>query len=1035
MNTLKDALRQLLPAEIEVFSYCEDFSTLWDRPTLGEKSVIIWDETPNDELVAPINTTSAVSPLDLALALTQQAGDDIRKWPRITIVPLSGSLFRYSPTCDAFLSLRQDRFPWLRIVQAADLVRPADSSLSLAQQLFPEPCGCKDTAQTNRIVTVAREKLAHSLRRALVEGGARAEVDRHALSNLLAPTVLRGGKVPIYQGKRSIHAPALRKVLEITGLVPASQNDGQTTGEPSISADQEAVLDTTGIQLTLLDDQARHGWQDWLTETCHNGQLCISTSPVELIRRIKSELTANSAEGAPPQNDLRFRLVPGNNGKCPEDLAPVLLLDLRLFAGNPEEEVRFLREDLLPLIVERFLDREDLAWPSFRSDEPRFEAASVAVRSNKLGLESNEHHETLTWLPRVLALADMSLPIIIFSSTGRRDLIDPLRPYRNVITSFEKPRLTDISEQSVEATVNNLKEALDSCRKMHRARRKATFVSGLRPLQPADLPAEGKPHIELYLDEKFDRFWNGVGGVFAAFASKSDARQFDDELVRNGLNYFDRLGLDPQSAMPPAPKSEDALPKLENAINAWRNSGRFIRIGVASLEDSSGKPEITSDLTNPEVADNRYRVLLGNLIEHFLAEMVPSILGERVGTVSIYCGTRLVCIENAADRVRAIQRFGLRSAPFNDALLYSFESDDLAQVAAEALRHHPDGTWGTVEIDRCLAFPIPYFNQQIGRNVPPFGYISADRPSTEARVIQGFGNTADFPKAVEYAWLNNHAVTFHDNRSNGTKCWFPRTDETADVAMFSAGSVVGKDSSGQLFVVTPGHWKSTDVSSWRPDIPLLLYAADCILRPGGMQRCPGIEKSGTGVVDDVFDPCFQKSRDSGRMLDRSDFGEALRMLPDASQQSGDLRHCVINTGSRLAHYMNFLNGEEFFTVVDDREQAVYRAVVPRQAMDSCLARSASGTNKVRFLALNVNPSLKEKIHGVILAHLNREGFPNCGVSSPNVFDDEKKPGQFAVSFKAEFTGDGASRIIARYGKGSGSLLRVKKFVSVLVNPG
>ena len=35
----------------------------------------------------------------------------------------------------------------------------------------------------------------------------------------------------------------------------------------------------------------------------------------------------------------------------------------------------------------------------------------------------------------------MSLPIILFSSTGRRGISEKLKAYGNIITDFEKPRL------------------------------------------------------------------------------------------------------------------------------------------------------------------------------------------------------------------------------------------------------------------------------------------------------------------------------------------------------------------------------------------------------------------------------------------------------------------------------------------------------------------------------------------------------------------------------------------------------------------
>jgi hypothetical protein len=45
----------------------------------------------------------------------------------------------------------------------------------------------------------------------------------------------------------------------------------------------------------------------------------------------------------------------------------------------------------------------------------------------------------------LLSLLDPSLPIVIFSSTKRTDLIGPFRSYGNIITSLQKPALQGLT--------------------------------------------------------------------------------------------------------------------------------------------------------------------------------------------------------------------------------------------------------------------------------------------------------------------------------------------------------------------------------------------------------------------------------------------------------------------------------------------------------------------------------------------------------------------------------------------------------------
>jgi hypothetical protein len=127
---------------------------------------------------------------------------------------------------------------------------------------------------------------------------------------------------------------------------------------------------------------------------------------------------------------------------------PILLLDLMLFSGNSSKELGFYRDTLLPFIREHFLDRADLAWPSFCSSHEAFRNTVRAIDDGSLFAESNgrEHREVLSWLPRALSLADMSLPILLFSSTGRREVVSLFAEYGNIITSFAKPRFAELCD-------------------------------------------------------------------------------------------------------------------------------------------------------------------------------------------------------------------------------------------------------------------------------------------------------------------------------------------------------------------------------------------------------------------------------------------------------------------------------------------------------------------------------------------------------------------------------------------------------------
>jgi hypothetical protein len=126
----------------------------------------------------------------------------------------------------------------------------------------------------------------------------------------------------------------------------------------------------------------------------------------------------------------------------------VLLLDLRLFSHTSGQtgaaEVAFFAN--LADFGLRLLDsRRNLPWLNQDTKKAmRLELESLKEPSTSTtGCLSLPPAETL--LPRLLSLLDPTLPIVIFSSTQRAELIEPFRDYGNIITGFHKPVLGGLS--------------------------------------------------------------------------------------------------------------------------------------------------------------------------------------------------------------------------------------------------------------------------------------------------------------------------------------------------------------------------------------------------------------------------------------------------------------------------------------------------------------------------------------------------------------------------------------------------------------
>ena len=258
------------------------------------------------------------------------------------------------------------------------------------------------------------------------------------------------------------------------------------------------------------------------------------TSPLPLIEALKDALEPDGeANKEQWPKDLRFQYDPGK--ETPSGSQPVLLLDLRLFSSAPTGEMQFLKDHLLPLIKNHFL-RDDLAWPPFHSDEPN----------------SVTHLQALTWLPRVLALADMSLPIILFSSTGRRRLVQSLTDYGNIITDFEKPRFHDTESPTALNDVRScatatLRSSLQQARSWLRFRQLAQRAgSAQRDIEKARKLSDGTSprHYEIYFDESGLSRASGfrVAALVVGYDSEEHAVAVAERMQCKGISWFGKSG-------------------------------------------------------------------------------------------------------------------------------------------------------------------------------------------------------------------------------------------------------------------------------------------------------------------------------------------------------------------------------------------------------------------------------------------------------------------------------------------------------------
>jgi hypothetical protein len=197
----------------------------------------------------------------------------------------------------------------------------------------------------------------------------------------------------------------------------------------------------------------------------------------------------------------------------------VLFLDLRLFLGSSDIEKTFLNK--LADFGTKLLDSgRSLPWLDTKEkneklrNELKLILVSVPVSAGGLPPEQS-------LLPRLLALFDPTLPIVIFSSTHRAELVDPFRHYGNIITTFRKPILGGMTRDWAE-TVRVLHADFISA--MEQAARVLKTRRSLSRLEVGEPPLAYWPStrahriIEIYIDESGDPFKErdpgfAVGGI------------------------------------------------------------------------------------------------------------------------------------------------------------------------------------------------------------------------------------------------------------------------------------------------------------------------------------------------------------------------------------------------------------------------------------------------------------------------------------------------------------------------------------------
>ncbi len=739
----------------QVFSYGDDFRALWeklDNPVSGtdrEQITVVWDAIPQrDKKVmgasgADVDTGEYLTPLDWAVAYSLAVDgktEGSKKYPdlKIFIIDLASEARKTSPAVrffDMFPRRHVKSMPWIRLLK----IIPKDETEWSMSELISnthESLPMKSIKEFTKPALASELDMIRRMWAGAITKTARAD-DHHAIANILGPQLLLKDSA---LARNDDHVLALRILLRSLGLYRDEDKTGLLSGSTQWLDSREelwadklsCVLGTNKVKLSLIliDDQWTDGWGEVICKAVgaiyNHGNVKSDNEPVVIGRSDHFLIKASSKPewlleniNEDPINDQRFRLL---QGRAAHFMPAIVFLDLRLFAGRSlNEEAQFIAK--LVKLARRFPEDEPtLPWPGFSEDELRRVStwADGIISGAGKTRDDPAYIEALTLLPRILSLVDLALPIVVFSSTGKREITEKFRPYGNVITDFEKPRLNsqvieDIGQQAKYKFVNAFKKSLD----ILVARRKCfELVSLKRPDVSIDKDCA---YIEMYIDEDGTR-GDTVGGCFAVFTgekiqdAKRKADLFDDELTENGIRYFggtvceDGTEIGPQAKKIKS-KKQACADELKSALD--KSNVKPVHLGILRLENQLSAKNIERDnLLNPHSVDNIFRLTLNALIEIFLFETVPVFVRDgREIMVSLYIGTRVKFTKDNRKVKKDRFRFGVDAIDVTRGhLQFSLSKDDIYPLLTDLFSMHANN----IKINRAIGIQLPYGGENIG---------------------------------------------------------------------------------------------------------------------------------------------------------------------------------------------------------------------------------------------------------------------------------------------------------------------------------
>lgn len=538
---------------IRIVNYSSDFEDLWcraldtDEPPFGELTdlVVLWDgqgqSEPSDAMLLP-----HLTPLDWALLYSIRACDGpARGGVSIHIVDLTGAQFR-----EAYAIRQRHQWlaemPWVGLYGAltpAELTRMHHrkgyrtlySSTDIAKSLLRPARGSEAGYEFNASHDLARLPRAGNgrLRARLTDllaawaNSLPNSRDHHDLNNIVGPAILTGsvdGDTSYAMAKKVIALPwweAGANEFRATGLFPWKES---------------AQWFDRKLSVLVVDDEVHKGWGQFVQQVF--GDPDPARACIRLLDNAEELVSFLEASAVYDRRDYCASLSsPADEGQA---TAEIVFLDLRL--TQDDDALRRQSSRLLE-VVDRFDDVASPAWEYINEEDVQLVREWCRTQSaDDLGPARDKAR---LLLPMLLSLALPLTPIVLFSSTGQSWIKSRLKPYQNILTGFEKPRIL-AGFEAIASALDALRDALaDDAIPMLRLRLRLAHAQAAIRVADAARASAGKvvgDHIEVYADETEPVGGGSIvsGVVVAGYESRGAANRLQNTFYREFVKADDR---------------------------------------------------------------------------------------------------------------------------------------------------------------------------------------------------------------------------------------------------------------------------------------------------------------------------------------------------------------------------------------------------------------------------------------------------------------------------------------------------------------